>query len=427
MMAILCFKLLEALPVPVTSTSSSDHDHHGRKTRDNFFPVGRLVLDPVFLCENAGFSLLMEGGPRSYRFNGTLGFICECRNRFKISAEHLTQRLHYDFETGKTHRWMHQFAIGGIYQYLVECPCLIEGVQLGLNYSNAPSKNLRDREFDTGEFNLRRIAGSWSWMFEAGAIVTPWQCARVISSITYNQVHYRRKHQGGKRVSGLGYSLEFTQRFLRDFFLEFDYEYTQAYNNIGGALRWGTRFDCGDLGIGVFANHVFGKRRLPCSTTVGGELTFAFGIAGCNIVPIGPCDYDQCDYNSCCSYDACDLVAWISEPAVYMPQVLAISDEEICTPPTLSGVPDSFISIAVNPGATAEYPTALFFSSGDSVLTFSATGLPAGSFIDPVTGIVTLVNNVPFPGSSGTIFVTATDDCGSQTGSFAFTFFSPPP
>jgi hypothetical protein len=410
-MAILCFNL------NTTKVVAGDS-----KTKDNCFPVGRLVSTMTLLDNDTAFSFLVEGGPRSYRFNGTLGFICENQSRFKISAEHLSQRLRYDFESGKTHRWMHQLALGGVYQYRVECPGWIEGLQLRLDYSNAPSKNISNIQLPTGEFNLRRIAGSWSWMGEAGVIIKPWECATLITSLGYDQVRYKRKYQHGKRVSGVGFSLDFTQRFWSNFLLDIDYEFTQAYNNIGAALRWDTRFECGDLGIGVFANHVFGKRRLPCSTTAGAELTFAFGLSGCNIVPIGPYSFDECDYNAC-SYDVCDLVAWVSDPAVYRPQVLAIADQALCTAPTLSTTITPFPSIFVAFDTTSTYPTALYFATNSSILTYTASGLPAGSSIDPTTGVITLVNTLvcDSPAVVGTVFVTAQDECGSQTSSFTYT------
>lgn len=413
MMAIVCFNL--------TATKAMAGD----KTRDNFFPVARLVTTPVLLSNDTAFSLLVEGGPRSYRFNGTLGFICDC-NRFKISAEHLTQRLHYNFDSGKTHRWMHQLAIGGLYQHLFECPGWADGLQLGLSYSNAPSKGLSEIQTDVNEFNLRRIAGSWSWTAEAGFLMTPWECSKFIGSLTFDQVHYRRELQDGKRVCGVGFKFDFSQRFCRNFLFDVNFVYKQIYNNLGAALRWTKEFSCGDLDVGIFAYHVFGKRRLPCSTTAGIELGFAFGVCECNIVPISSsCDSYNCDP---CAFDACDLVAWVSDPAVYMPQVLAITDQQNCFAPTLSNEPGSFetqIVSGIEP--SRQIGIASWFNSGeDSELEFSAEGLPDGSFINPETGVITLVNNIPCGTVvTGNIFVIAETDCGSERGSFGYVINGP--
>src|SRR5580704_4417917 len=82
---------------------------YAHKTRDNFFPVVRTYTTPIFLTDDLAFSLMTDAGPRSYRVNGTLGFMLDQNNFFKISAEELWERLRFDFSCGKTHRWLHQF------------------------------------------------------------------------------------------------------------------------------------------------------------------------------------------------------------------------------------------------------------------------------------------------------------------------------
>lgn len=413
LMAILCFNL--------TATKAIAGD----KT-NNCFPVARLVATPVFICDNAAFSLLVEGGPRSYRFNGTLGFINDC-NRFKLSAEHLSQRLGYRFDSGKTHRWMHQLALGGQYQYLFECPCFLEGLQLGINYSNAPSKSLSAIQVEENEYNFRRIAGSWHWTLEAGFITNPWDCAKFIATLTYDQVRYRREHQNGKRISGVGFTLDFCQRFYRNFIFDINYQFKQAYTNLGASLRWVREFACGDLDIGIFAYHVWGKRRLPSSTTAGVELGFAFGICGCNVCGIG-CGCDPCNYDPY-TYDACDLVAFVSRPAVYMPQVLAIVDQEFEEAPGLNqNFANPFPSESVKFGGTSKYETALYFTGKNPDVEFSATGLPEGASIDAKTGVISFANPLQpgQEGANGTIFVTATGRAGTETSSFNYTFEASP-
>lgn len=292
------------------------------KTKDNYFPIARLVTTPVFITEDASLSFLSEGGPRSYRINGTIGFIPDCQNRFKFSGEYLSEKLHFGFEDGRSHRWVHQYALGGKYLYTFDCPCFFEGLELGLDYSHAINKSLSDDFFDQ-----RNIAGSWSWTTQAGLWVQPWDCANFLLAITYDQVAYNRKVVGRKRVSGVGMTLDYNQRILNNFLVDVYFQFKQAYNHLGGSLRWLKRFHCGDADLGVFAYHVFGKRRLPSSTTAGIELGFAFGICDCTLAPIGSCGYSDCGFNTC-SYEVSDLVLWGSVPAVYKPQVLSISDEE---------------------------------------------------------------------------------------------------
>lgn len=405
LLAIVCYNLISS------KAFASD------KTKDNFFPAARLTKTSVLIANDAAFSLLVEGGPRNYRFNGTVGFIADY-NRFKVSTEYLCQKLHFGFHEERAHHWVHQFAVGGLYQHLFECPCWIDGVQFGISYSNSGSKELKPVQISTNEFNLRRIAGAWNWTTEVGFLTSPWRCATLVSSLSYDQVHYKRSFEDGKRISGIGFGLDFTQKLWTSFALKIDFQFKQAYNNLEAALQWTREFDYGNLDVSIFTHHVWGKRKLPSSTTAGIGLGFAFGISDCSIVSLRCCPEDDCNP---CSYNVCDLLDWVNHPAVYMPQVLAISDQTRCTAPSITTEP--FASAFLNFGQTTTYAASSYFTSGDSTLTYTADGLPEGSSINPETGLITLVNNLPcgVPTASGTIFVTAFDDCGSQTGTIAYT------
>lgn len=329
----------------------SNNTYANGKTKDNYFTVGSLSITPVFINNDTAFSLLVEAGSKSNRVNGTLGFISDQNNRFKVSAEYLSQDLHYEFKTGKVRKWMHQFAIGGKYQYYFDCPSYcFNGLELGFAYSNAANKSLSPKCFSFGACEpgagapqsnfgvpeddctlFRKIAGAWSWDVEAGFLMSPWRCASFTPSLVYQQVTYSRHYQSKKRLSGVGFNLDFNQKLFRNFDLDIRYQFRQAYNDLRAAINWTKAYRCGVLGLGVYVDHVYGKRELPSSTTTGIELSFAFGVCGCelNKVCLEP--------NDCCSpcvggFD--DILGWVTDPAVYMPQVLAIVDEQICCPPS---------------------------------------------------------------------------------------------
>jgi hypothetical protein len=322
------------------------------KTKDNYFTVGSLSITPVFITNDAAFSLLVEAGSKSDRVNGTIGFIGDQCNRFKLSAEYLSQDLHYKFITGKVRRWMHQFAFGGKYQYIYDCPTsCIRGLELGFAYSNAPNKSLSPKHFDLtaheggdgGQLGdpveagtlFRKIAGAWSWDVEAGFLLCPWKCASLIPSIVYQQVTYSRHYESKKRVSGVGFNLAFNQRLFRNIDFDLKYQFRQAYNDLRVSLNWQKVYRCGALGLGIFVDHVYGKRELCSSTTTGFEISFAFGVCGCEMskVTLLPDCGEDCNCNPCnCGYE--DLLAWVTDPAVYMPEVLAIVDQQECFTPS---------------------------------------------------------------------------------------------
>jgi hypothetical protein len=415
------------------------------KTKDNDFFVGSLITTPIFLSDNTAFSLLVEGGSKSTRVNGTLGFIEDC-NRFKVSAEYLSQKLHYKFERGKIRHWMHQFALGGKYQHLFECPSIFTGLELGIMYSNAPDKSLSPVLFDITEgadnvdnaqlggtlqdlrplqqigtpeeqgTQYRKIAGANSWLVQAGFLMNPWCCATLIPSITYQQVHYSRHFEPSKRLSGVGFIIDFNQRLYCNIDFDLRYQYQRAYNDLRVALNWNKIYRCGALGLGVFVDHVDGKCGLPSSTTTGIELSFAFGVSGCNFEKVSL--LPSCETESCFSCSAEDLLAWISDPAVYMPEVLAIVDQRSCIPPS-DNLPDDipvdsgFSQIALNDYFTDENTEEIHYD----VTFVDNTNGPESAVFNEETGVILL--NLPVDFDDFTVDITANNSCGSDITSFS--------
>lgn len=89
-------------------------------------------------------------------------------------------------------------------------------------------------------------------------------------------------------------------------------------------------------------------------------------------------------------------------------------------------------------GATVALPVAHFFADADTgntapdVLTYSASGLPRGLSISPLTGLIggTIAHDASLDGRDGvhTVTVTATDNAGASVqGTFAWTVTNPPP
>lgn len=118
---------------------------------------------------------------------------------------------------------------------------------------------------------------------------------------------------------------------------------------------------------------------------------------------------------------------WVNDPAVYMPQVLAIVDQRLsCTdgsaPTLISTIPNQIVSAAGVPVVVALAP---FFSGGNLTYSISVTPALTGGdsiTINPTTGELTLLY-----GGDGTrvyaVTVTATNGCGSVSSTFGVLMF----
>ncbi|CDR35270.1 hypothetical protein CSEC_2468 [Criblamydia sequanensis CRIB-18] len=89
--------------------------------------------------------------------------------------------------------------------------------------------------------------------------------------------------------------------------------------------------------------------------------------------------------------------------------------------PTSTPIPD----LTTDAPGLVVYDVSPFFTNtvGASPIVFSATGLPLGFSIDPVTGVISGIN--PEDDSSNLVTVTATNNCGETSQSFTLTLNCP--
>ncbi|MBS4168053.1 putative Ig domain-containing protein [Parachlamydia sp. AcF125] len=384
-------------------------EHSKGRTQNNFIPNFKVGISPRSLTQEAAVAFVGEVGRRNYRANGTLGWLWGNQSRFKFSAEFLSQKLGYRFSTGKQDRWMHQYAVGAEYQHDFYHPLLSSG-EIGLYYSYAPSRKLGHKVRDDFLYS-RRIAGSDSYGGSLGATVTPWRSGSLHIDADYDSVRYRTRYKSKKRVSGFGGSLNYHQDLSYNFFLDLLGEFKRPYNYGRARLGWHHPNWAG-LVVGLFGAHTRGKSRLPSHTTAGLELTYAFG--------------ERAESSDACVPCYCEpaLASWVSTPAVYMPQVLAIAEEKRkkitpCQVLTSSPIPDaSFTGSAAYTLDISPY----FSDPSEASLTFSATGLPLNASLDAKTGVISgtgLHNNQSY---SVTITAKSADACASVSQTFTLNF-----
>ncbi|MCD6040108.1 MAG: hypothetical protein K0S27_1508 [Gammaproteobacteria bacterium] len=376
---------------------------------NNFLgPTLNVSLSPL-LGQDISSSLGIEGGPRHYRGNATLGWMLAQNHRIKFTGEYLWQKIDYSFYSGVTRQWVNQGAVGANYQYML-FDGVLNDLRLDGYYSYAPSTNLSTLSGTFVSSNTlsytdqRRIAGSNAAGISPGFDLHPWYGARAVISMNYDNVHYHTHYLPTPHYSGVGGTIDFKQNLSTHLQLNLSAASRIILNNYQAGLSWNQPIESGVLRVGITGEYNKGKHTLPNTSLVALNLNYIFD----KTVPLADDDIDDKLPPS--------LSTWVTEPAVHMPQVLAIADETVtqtssalCISPSFSG------TIPTQGGAPTDlFPslnTGSFFNGSN--LTFSANNLPSSLSIDPATGIITGT----FPGTIGSVpvTVTATNMCGLAT------------
>jgi hypothetical protein len=455
--SLLKYVLLYALLVLGHSpTINASNCHHSRGRTDNeLIPDARLVLTPAALTENVAVSVLGEVGRRNYRINGTLGFLFGASHYLKFSTEYLTQKLGYRFSSGKTEHWMHQTAVGGEYQKDIKSPWLNNVLAQGF-YSFAPNHDLRRKRcVEVCELTriCRHIAGSHAGGGALGATFIPWKSARFQLRGNYDYVLYDRKCRHKLHVSGFGGSFAYLQELGCNFDFSTIAELRTPFYYFEGLINWHAPRTWQGFTIGLFGSHTQGRHHLPNNNVAGIQLSYLFGFRGLSknanqrspsqntnkksFWKRGPSKNANQKSPSENTSPSClhlgtvfnsSLASWVSTPAVYLPEVLAIADQKrkkstiascpgsglgcISTPPTSTTIPtqNTTNNSTVNVSSYFTDPT------HDNPLTYSLVSPPTGFTINPQTGVIT-IGDVPQP-MTFTITMVAQNICGSTSQTF---------
>lgn len=360
---------------------------------------------------NISSSFGVEGGPRQYRGNATLGWILAENHRIKFTGEYLWQKINYNFYSGIAQQWVNQGAVGAGYQYML-LDGVINDLRLYGYYSHAPSIGLSTFSGSFVNSNTtytyidqRRIAGSNAAGFSPGFALHPWYGAQAVISANYDNVRYNTKYISTRHYSGFGGTLDFKQALPGNLQMNLLAASRTAFNNYQAGLNWNKTVESGLLTLGIIGGYNKGKHTLPNTSVISFNVGYAFDQS------MAIDDNDR-DYKL-----ASPLSTWVAEPAVRMPQVLAIADERVtltsftpasCVPPSFTGTIGNIVGGGGNP-ITPPFETASHF--GGTNLVFSATNLPTAYVnIDSGTGIIS-----GFYASASNVIVTATNSCGSAS------------
>lgn len=398
----------------LTSTTFAAPGNPLSNSTNNF--LGAIVHGQVThdISANTAGTVAVDAGSRDFRASGTVGAQLGPKNRLKATGEYLQQNIDFTFFTGATRQWVQQGALGLSFQhafYNAGDYFTLDGY-----FSHAGSHNLSSitQLFPstygyTTAIDQRRIAGSNAGGVNPGVTFHLWQGSTFDVILNYDYVSYANTLGSKIKAAGFGSTGNFTQAFQIDN-ADFQIKATAAarapFNDYQLEGDWVYPSPTTALLIGVFGEHVQGKQSLPDTSIVGLNLNYQMDAPPARVP----------------SPRAQSFTSWMAKPAVRMPTVLAISDENIVTlvpgpPPTSTCLAPTTIGSIGSISGTAfhsfSFATAPFFNGNNQSLTFSQTGLPTGFSLDPITGII---SSASFPGIPATAFtITATSACGSVT------------
>jgi hypothetical protein len=268
-------------------------------------------------------ALEVEGGERIARVNATWGLAVNSENRIKVTAEHLQEKLDYDFASGRAQQWDGQNALGTGYQYLINNPYL-DAVNLGSYYSHAGSKSLSDAAFtyDSAALtNSRRIAGANSGNVAAGISGHLWQQSQLSAALDYDVVNYDSHYQpdGDEDTRGFGSSFALEQRLLPRLKMNLNTDLRKPYNDYQGNVGWllpPTHHAIFELAY--FTNYTRSHTTERRFYSNGLRLNMNWDTATFN-----PDSKQYADY----TVPSMNLTDWTSQAAVRMAEVLATTDQ----------------------------------------------------------------------------------------------------
>lgn len=392
-------------------------------------PTARIGVTST-LNDYTAYNLAGEAGIKNFRIGGTLGWNLAANQRFKVSAEYLWQKITYAFFSGNTDKWVDQGALGAAYQYDFEYNFHPQ-FDLSAYASHAPSKSLSTV---TGNFtnaqgslvpftDTRRIAGSNGAGIAPGLAVMPWQGGRVSAELNYDSVRYNNKYVSNKDAIGIGGTIGLNQAITDNLGLGLAAAVRQPFNNYAASLSWSNVPYFGMWALSLFGDYTVGKNSLPNTYNVGLSADYFLDQRCGHAVPVslkgenlkGEATTTMQPYHD-------NLLAWTGDPAVYMPQVLAIVDERVTScngaAPTVTSPLSDLLGIT-----TVQNINAAGNFSGNN-LTFSSS---VSGTINPATtvsitpqGALTITPAL-VEDQSFTVTVTATNSCGSTSSSFLVT------
>ncbi len=277
------------------------------------------------LTDTSGYSFSAEGGGKDLRVGGSVGWSILERQRLKLSAEYLWQEIEYAFFSNNEHSWEDQGALGAAYEYdLAPMSRLNPALGLSGYYSASGSKSTG---IQTGTFvnssgtiesftDNQHIASSRARGLSPGITVQPWKGTKAGLDVNYDNVQYQMENTSAMSVTGLGATAHVDQAVTEHVGLGLSASVRQPYNHYEANLGWKTDPHDGAWLFKLVGAYTIGKQGLPDTYNIGLSADYFLDMEHGS---------DKADQEK----EA--FLAWMAQPAVYMPEVLSVRDESVTT------------------------------------------------------------------------------------------------
>lgn len=315
-------------------------------------PTARLGFTTT-LSDTSAIAVAGEAAPKNYRLNLTMGWELDPEQRIKLTGEYLWQDINYAFFSGDADAWVQQLALGLAYQHDFFAYRFSPQLDVSGYFSHASSRTLGTVQ---GQFvnagvpfvflDPRRIAGSNAFGITPGVSASFWAQGRIGLDINYDNVFYSQQNTTPNHdAQGLGATIFLKQNLTNNLDLDLAAGMRQPYNDYSFILNWSHVPFHGDWTLGFFGDYITGKNTLPSTWDIGlnanyllDRRTVATPINYKNEQPLPHSD---------------NLLAWTADPAVYMPQVLAVSDAKtnVFCPEGIVSFTTQILNLASNSGS----------------------------------------------------------------------------
>lgn len=319
--------------ISCVSLQGSEGSCRGQAHND-LLPLLRCEASPRFFEDEGAMLFLGEFGELQNRVNASIAFACADEHYLKFGGEVLNEQLTYSFPFKHGHRWMRQYA--GAASYLMAFDLWgFRGLEIKGQISNVQRRNVNiyfpkgDRKghhHDHEWVYQRAIAASKGYAASVGLEFSPYCWFSLKVAAVYDKVEYNLKYTHRKIVQGIGGTVSFEQQLSPTISVELKGELRKPYSYYEGRILWKTLLCDTDITLGAFGGHTVGKHRLPNSTVAGVEIGFDFGVNGFSgLSSVRLCD-DSSSHQGFLGQDI-RYMKWLASPAVYVPEVLAISEQ----------------------------------------------------------------------------------------------------
>jgi hypothetical protein len=332
------------------------------------------------------------------------------------------KQVSYTFQSGHIEQWMQQGALGATYQYLMHSN-YVDSLEVNVYGAHAPSKSLNPAYGSYANYQIttpyvvnRHIAGSTAGGASGGVNFNLWTGGLLGLDLNWDDVIYNRLYYTDKHADGFGGTIHFEQRLSDHARLFLLAAPRKPYSNYQGALNFDNLNFYGRWSAGIFGAYTSGKERLINSYNIG--LNFNYFADVFDAVPNlkGEADYKHEAVGTVVRNPA--FLNWVSDPAVYMPQVLAQAEQTIqatCAAGTVTAtgiLPDKVVFF----GNILVIDLAQYFAGND--LTYTVNHTPTttvGDTIAVIPGTSLLIIGASINRTVYTLTVTARNACGQAT------------